>query len=173
MIARRLSYAIVAVTAGGAGWFFFAYLTRWEWNRALVSGIIFLAAEIALIGALALDRLGKLRKMLVDMAPTNGRRDPRPQVLMRLHESAPPPRNPFAWLHPERTNVFVPVLLGAGVVLSAVAWLVERIARATAGTKMERGLALTLEPLMPPEGGLLARQPDALALLTPQIGGHQ
>ena len=40
--------------------------------------------------------------------------------------------------------MFVPVLLGAGVVLSALAWVVDRVARLTAVPTMERGLARKL-----------------------------
>jgi hypothetical protein len=60
----------------------------------------------------------------------------------------------------QQTNVFVPVLLGAGVVLSALAWVVDRIARLTAVPTMERGLARKLSHLQPPPGGLLG-EPQA------------
>jgi hypothetical protein len=163
--ARRLAYLAVIVTAAASVYYFFVYLTRWEWNRALTSGVIFLAAEIALIGALVLDRIGKLRSSLAPASPH--RRDPRPQVLARIRESAPAHRNHFAWLRADRTNVFVPVLLGAGVILSAVAWLVERVARATAGRQMEKGLALQLDALAPPADGLIARDADPFALFAP------
>jgi hypothetical protein len=51
--------------------------------------------------------------------------------------------------------VFIPVLLGAGVLLSGVATAVERIAGATARPVLERRLALRLQPLALPTGGLL------------------
>ena len=47
-----------------SGAYVFVYLYRWEWNRALVSGVIFLAAEIALLGALILDRVARLGRRL-------------------------------------------------------------------------------------------------------------
>ena len=59
MNARRIAYAALFGTVLAAGWYFFAYLTRWEWNRAVVSALIFLAAELALLGALVLDRIGR------------------------------------------------------------------------------------------------------------------
>ena len=55
--------------------------------------------------------------------------------------------------------MFVPVLLGAGVVLSGLAWIVDRIARLTAVPSMERGLARRLTTLQPPAGGLLGEAP--------------
>ena len=61
--------------------------------------------------------------------------------------------------------MFIPVLLGAGAVLSALAWVVERLARATAGRAAEQGLATRLGALEPPTGGLLDGGADPLALL--------
>ena len=80
-------------------------------------------------------------------------------MLRRLRDHAPEPAKPFAWLTRSQTNVFVPVLLGAGVVLSGLAWIVDRIARATAGPSMEKGLARPLSTLRPDPGGLLGEAP--------------
>jgi hypothetical protein len=152
---RRIGLAALLVVLVAAGWYVFVYLYRWEWNRALVSGIIFLAAEVALLGALVLERLEKLGRRLahVDHGP-NGER-----VLRRLREHAPTPARPFAWMEPQQTNVFVPVLLGAGVVLSALAWIVDKVARVTAVSTMERGLARELATLRPAPDGLLGERP--------------
>ncbi len=61
--------------------------------------------------------------------------------------------------------MFIPVLLGAGAVLSGLAWVVERVARATAGRNAETGLARDLGALDLPHGGLLDGGLDPLALL--------
>jgi hypothetical protein len=142
---------------GYSGRWFFLYLHRWEWNRALVSGLMFLAAEVGLFGALALEMLGRLRREVraaTAAAASGGSavggrgRGPayRPEVLARIRESAPAPRDHFAWLSKQsnRTNVFIPILLGAGVIASGLAWVVERIARLTTGKRMERDLAVRL-----------------------------
>lgn len=152
---RRIGLAALVAVMLAAGWYVFVYLYRWEWNRALVSGIIFLAAEVALLGALLLERLAQLKQRLAqfDAAP-NGER-----VLNRLRERAPEPARPFAWLGRPQANVFVPVLLGAGVVLSAMAWVVDRLARLIAVPTMERGLARKLARLQPAPGGLLGGPP--------------
>jgi hypothetical protein len=158
--ARRIGLAALLVVMAAAGWYVFVYLYRWEWNRALVSGLIFLAAEIGLLAALVLDRLAKLARRVEDI--DQARIDER--ALRRLREHAPEPARPFAWLdrgQMSQMNVFVPVLLGAGVVMSGLAWVVDRVARLTAAPSMERGLVRKLRPLQPPPGGLLGgERPD-------------
>jgi hypothetical protein len=158
--ARRIGVLVALVVMGASGWYVFVYLYRWEWNRALVSGIIFLAAEIGLLGAALFDRLSKLDRKIDDL--DSRRSEPDPRVLRRIQESAPEPANPFAWMgRPEsQANVFVPVLMGAGAVLSALAWAVDRIARATATPAMEKGLARSLSSLQPLPGGLLGEAPN-------------
>jgi hypothetical protein len=168
MTGRRIAYMAAIVTIAASGYYFFVYLTRWEWNRALTSGVILLAAEVGLVGALVLERIGRLTQSVTPVPP--GRREPRAQVLARIQESAPAHRNHFAWLRPDSTNVFVPVLLGAGVIVSGIAWVVERVARANAGRSMERGLALQLDALAPPADGLLAADRDPLTLFVPGRG---
>jgi hypothetical protein len=157
MSARRVGVAALLVVMAAAGWYVFVYLYRWEWNRALVSGLIFLAAEIGLFAALVLDRLTKLGRRVEDI--DRARADER--ALRRVREHAPEPAKPFAWLDGSQMNVFVPVLLGAGVVMSGLAWIVDRIARITAVPAMERGLVRKLGALQPPPGGLLGGEhPD-------------
>jgi hypothetical protein len=149
--ARRLSYAIGLVALIASGFYIFVYLYRWEWNRALVAGIIFLAAEIALLCALLFERIKRLEQTIKNQRPT-------PDVLQQIQDSAPEPSHPFAWLNAERDNlnVFVPVLMGAGIVISAIAWLVERFATFTAKPVLERRLAVRLAPVSVPHGVLTA-----------------
>jgi hypothetical protein len=157
MSPRRLALLAAFVVMAASGAYVFIYLYRWEWNRALVSGVIFLAAEIGLLGALILDRVATVGHRLDELD-----RGPRPadeRVLRRLQENAQEPAKPFAWMTRSQTNVFVPVLFGAGVVLSALAWVVDRVARATAGPAMEKGLARTLTALQPLPGGMLGDPP--------------
>lgn len=185
MTARRVGLLAGLVTLAASGWYVAVYLARWEWNRALMAGVIFVAAELGLLGLLLLDRVARLERRLDEsppgparlrpMQPTRraptapvarpapagpptrrtGRAEPDPRVLARVREAAPS-RRPFAWLDPaDRLSVFVPVLLGAGVLLTGVAWLVERIARLTGGSSLERGLASRLDVLALPPGGLL------------------
>jgi hypothetical protein len=47
--AHRVASALFVMLI--SAWYVFVYLYRWEWNRAIVAGIIFLAAEVGLLGA--------------------------------------------------------------------------------------------------------------------------
>ena len=64
-------------------------------------------------------------------------------------------------------SVFVPVLMGAGLVVSGIAWLVERLAHATARPVLEHRLASQLQPLAMPSGGLMSDVP-AVTLVRPK-----
>ena len=149
MIARRLGLLVTLVVLVASGTYLLVYLYRWEWNRALVAGIIFVAAEIAVIGSALLRRLRALEARLDDQHRST------PAPIDRIRESAPPPTSRFEWLDPTRMNVFVPVLLGAGVILSVVAHGVERLAAATTGASREHRLAGSLDAIALPAGGLL------------------
>ena len=163
MNARKVGVALAAVVMAVAGWYVFVYLYRWEWNRAIVAGVIFLAAEIGLLGAALLDRLSKLGHRMDELDRRDAATEERVLRQLRAHPSEP--AKPFAWIDGTHTNVFIPVLLGAGAVLSGMAWVVERVSRATAGRAAERGLANRLGALEPPAGGLLDGAEDPLALL--------
>lgn len=90
------------------------------------------------------------------------RRPPDPAVLARVRQAAPAPTQTFAWLtrRPNDTSVFVPILLGAGVVFSALAWAVERVARLTARPAAENSLARRLDSLALPRGGLIGKDEE-------------
>ena len=161
MNARKIGILGAVVTMVAAGAYVFVYLYRWEWNRAQVSAAIFIAAEVGLVGWLLADRLGRIEKRL-QTVNVDGQR----QRLHAIRSTAPPPRVGFAWLAPtDRTSVFIPVLLGAGALLSGIAWVVERVARGTAGRVAEHGLARRLGDLELPPGGLLDTGADPFALL--------
>lgn len=161
MTARKLGQLAAFATLAASGAYVFVYLYRWEWNRAQVSAAIFVAAEVGLVGWLLADRLRRVeRRLELVTADAETRR------LSAIRATAPPPRVGFAWLaRQDRMGVFIPVLLGAGALLSGVAWIVERFARVTAGRAAERGLAHQLASLDLPAGGLLDGGADPLALL--------
>jgi hypothetical protein len=163
MIARRIGRLGGVVVLLASGTYFFVYLWRWEWNRAIVAGILFLAAEIGLATVALLDRL---RALSSSTRATSAAPDP--EVLAHLRETAPPGRDHFEWLSPRsgQVGVFVPVLMGMGVVVSAAAWLIERLSRATARPVLERRLASRLTPLSWPAGSLVPHEEEAALILS-------
>jgi hypothetical protein len=150
LLARRLGQLVSAIVLASSGTYLLVYLYRWEWNRALVAGIFFVAAEVAIAATAILRRLKAIEARLDASAPD-------PRVVARIREAAPEPRPPFAWLEEQArsTNVFVPVLLGAGVILSVLAAGLERLGAASAVPVLEDRLARRLGRLSLPDGGLL------------------
>jgi hypothetical protein len=138
-----------------SGYYVLAYLYWWEWNRALIVAAFFIAIELAIAVLLLLARLDRLERRIDAAGGLHGRE----RTLGILRESAPPARSTFAWLDPKasagQTHVFIPILLGAGIVLSGLAWLIERVARAWAAPSFERDLAAQLDGLRPAVGGFL------------------
>jgi hypothetical protein len=128
-------------------------LNRWEWNRALFFGLIVVIAEIALATGLVLRKLGQLTK------PAD------PDVVGILREARPTAPDRFAWMKRSQgqLNVFITFLVGGGVILSAVAWVVDRIAASTTTPSGERRLAAQLLPISYPRGGLVVDQVTTLA----------
>ena len=160
---RRLRYLILIGAVVATAAYLFVYLFRWEWHRAIVAGVLFVAAEVALAASTILDRLRAIENRLAAGAGATAHGDASDEALARLKEAAPQPRTSFEWLSGQGTgmSVFVPLLLGAGVVLSGAAWLVERVARFTAKPVLERGLAARLAPLGLPAGTLSGAPPPA------------
>jgi hypothetical protein len=145
---KKIAAILLLVTLVTSVWYFFAYLTWWEWNRALVAGILLVAAEVGLLTMLVLSRLDRLGRRIADTS--------RAEQIRRRLDAAPTQSQAFAWLRdPNQMNVFVPVLLGAGVLASGLAWVVERVARMTSRSGTTRSLSADLAELAPPEGGFL------------------
>lgn len=169
MNTRVIRALLGGVTLAASGTYTFVYLYRWEWNRALMSAAIFIAAEIAVMGSLLAQRL----KVLSDRVDGQeaGASASHTVRLDRIQSAAPPARANFAWLsRPDQMNVFVPVLMGAGVLLSGVAWLVERVARVTVTPVAERGLASQLDGLTLPSHGFVTAERAPLDLLRGPVG---
>ena len=137
-------------------------LNRWEWNRALFFGLIVLIAEVGLG-----DRTG---------AAPPGPPRAQPQGPRRPGGRADPQRDPaaardrFAWLRETtgQLNVFITFLVGGGVILSGVAWVVDRVASKTSSPAGEQRLARQLERISYPSGGLLL---DDVTVLAQEVPG--
>ena len=140
-------------------------LNRWEWNRALFFGLIVLIAEIALATGLVLRRLSRLEyRMRVD-----------PNVARILRESRPPSPDRFAWLRDATTqpNVFITFIIGGGILLSAAAWVVDRVASKTSSPQGEQRLGRQISSISYPSGGLLLDDVTVLAQEVPGANDDQ
>jgi hypothetical protein len=140
-------------------------LNRWEWNRALFFGLIVLIAEVGLATGLVLRRLTRLEYSLrVD-----------PEVEQILRETRPPSPDRFAWMRESSRdlNVFITFLVGGGVILSGIAWLVDRLASKTSSPAGEQRLGRQLASISYPSGGLLLDDVTVLAQEVPGANDEQ
>ncbi|MGW6057570.1 hypothetical protein [Streptomyces sp. NPDC055189] len=177
---KRLAYVFGGSAAAGAAAYLVVYLYRWQWQRAILCGVLLLVVEILLLGATLVGRIARVEDRLRD---ADRRQE---DVLARLRQDAAPgqpgsggpglgkpglgagaPR--FRWLDDDpagHTYVFVPVLMATGALLSGLAWLVQRIASATARPAAEHRLAGRLAVLAapPPDTGLEDLPPVAARL---------
>jgi hypothetical protein len=160
---------IIAWLAGigtllSGGLYMIVSLNRWEWNRALFFGLIVLIAEVGLATGLVLRRLARLEYGM------NGGGGGDPEVRHILRETRPPSPERFAWLREssQGLNVFITFLVGGGVMLSGIAWLVDRLASKTSSPAGEERLAHQLNPISYPSGGLLL---DDITVLAQEVPG--
>jgi hypothetical protein len=155
---------IGTLVAGAA--YMIVSLNRWEWNRALFFGLIVLIAEVALATGLVLRRLARLEYR-------SGQVDP--EVARILRETRPPSPDRFAWLREStrEMNVFITFLVGGGVLLSAIAWVVDRVASKTSSPAGEQRLTRQLDPISYPSGGLLLDDVTVLAQEVPGTSDDQ
>jgi hypothetical protein len=136
-------------------------LNRWEWNRALFFGLIVLIAEVGLATGLVLRRLARLEHV-------SSRVDP--AVANIIREARPPSPDRFAWLRESNhnLNVFITFLVGGGVLLSGIAWVVDRVASKSSSPAGEERLGRQLNPISYPSGGLLL---DDITVLAQEVPG--
>jgi hypothetical protein len=123
-LARVLIRIVAWLVAISSGVFMLVYLYRWEWNRAMICGLFFVAAELALASTAIMARLRKVEERLDDIGSRSAAPGPPSADDDRL--------GPFAWLQESHgETVFVPILLGVGVIISGIAWVIERVASAS------------------------------------------
>src|SRR3546814_6966464 len=83
------------------------YLVRWEWNRAIIAALFFVAVELVFIAMVVVDRLRAVEARLDDLASRSSRRSSDDLVVRdAIADAAPPARDPFGWLRDQvgRTN---------------------------------------------------------------------
>ncbi|MEU7664628.1 hypothetical protein [Streptomyces lincolnensis] len=153
---RKVAYVFAGLAAAGAGSYLVVYLYRWQWQRALICGVLLLVVEVLLLGLVTLGRLTRIEERLRDTDRRQREAEARQEdVLTRLRQPAlAREETRFRWLEDpaDRTYVFVPVLMVTGVVLAGLAWVVQKVASATAGPA-ERRLAGRLAVLAAPDPG--------------------
>ncbi|MET0903384.1 MAG: hypothetical protein ABWZ52_09095 [Acidimicrobiales bacterium] len=157
---KRAPLLIATGVGAVSGVYTIIYLYRWEWNRAIICALFFVATEVVIVAIVLMRRMRRLEDQLVALAD-DVRVPPTDAVLGQIREHAPEPHDHFAWLRDTtgRTNVFLPVLLGAGVLASAAAWMVEHVARVTTIPALERRLAERVAVISLPTAGLLEAVP--------------
>jgi hypothetical protein len=81
-----------------------------------------------------------------------------------------PSRDRFAWMREStgQLNVFITFIVGGGVILSGIAWMVDRVASKTSSPAGEERLARQLYPISYPTGGLLL---DDVTVLAQEVPG--
>ncbi|MCD7437756.1 hypothetical protein K4B79_05905 [Streptomyces lincolnensis] len=153
---RKVAYVFGGLAAAGAGTYLVIYLYRWQWQRALICGVLLLVVEVLLLGLVTLGRLTRIEERLRDTDRRQREAEARQEdVLTRLRQpAAAREETRFRWLADpaDRTYVFVPVLMVTGVVLTGLAWVVQKVASATA-RPAERRLAGRLAVLAAPDPG--------------------
>jgi hypothetical protein len=161
---RRGAWLIGFAALVASGAYVLVYIYRWEWNRALMVGLLFVAMEVAFANALVLRRLANAA---TDSGAASARvADSRTVDHLRATR---PTRRHFAWLEDQTTglSVFVTLLLGAGLVLTLGTWIVDRVATRTAVPTLERSLAARLDAAAFPKGPLVPDDRDLLAAAGP------
>ncbi|WP_432589196.1 hypothetical protein ABVG11_30655 [Streptomyces sp. HD1123-B1] len=150
---KYVGFLFGGLSATYAGYYLVLYLYRWEWQRALISGVLLLVIEGFLACLVLLSRLSRLERRLVEY---DARVEEVRRRLEQSREAAPDRR--FRWIGSEelngtqRTFVFVPVLMVAGAALSGVAFLIQKVAGVTTRPGAERRLAGRLAGLTAPPG---------------------
>lgn len=182
MKAIRLGLFVSIVSTLLAGLYFIVYIYRWEMHRALIAGTVFLAGEIALATTLVLRRIETLRPPEPAIAPSTPTETtaavdvPSEPASGEVHapEGSRPAR-PLPWLGADRFGVFVPILLGAGTIVSGVGWVVEHLARMTtdesrSSGRFERNLAAIAVPTAPLVGAAPPASVTRTRASAPRLG---
>ena len=133
MIVKTVRLMLTVLT-GASGFYLAYYLFRWEWVRAQIAGIVFIAALIITATMIILARLDRLERAVAGRAAAPTRDTSAPPPGRGLPADPAEPRPHFPWLAEltdlSRTNVFIPALFAAGLVVSIVAGIVERVSTA-------------------------------------------
>jgi hypothetical protein len=151
-VARATGFALATVILAVSSIYVVIDLARWEWNRAVISALVMIAALIVLVAMLIFRQLHRIEQRM-DALERAGHADT--LGALRSANAAAAGRH-FQWLErpPDGLGVFIPVLLGAGVLMSLVAYLIERIAGLFAAVTLDPRTASKLGADLPLGNGL-------------------
>jgi hypothetical protein len=128
----------------------------------VISALVMIAALIVLVAMILFRQLGRIERRLdaLEIRPAEHRCT---LDALRATNAAAAARR-FRWLErpPDRMGVFIPVLLGAGVLLSLVAYLIERIAGLFAAATLDPRTARHLSADLPLGDGLPRHPHDSM-----------
>lgn len=170
---RIVAWTVGAVTLVVAAAYTIVSLARWEWNRALFFGLAFVAAELGLVAGAVLSRLARLDRKL-DLDRVERDRPHAKERALEVLERSRADHDRFPWLQVDptdvvtRTNVFITLVVGGGVLLSGGAWVVDKVAARTVDPGRESRLAGELTSIAYPEG-LLIDDMEARARSRPDV----
>lgn len=164
---KKLMWLFALGTFVAAGAYSVISLNRWEWTRAVYFGMVMIVAEVGLATGLVLRKLD--RQAEADVAERDQVRD-----ILRASRL---PRDRFRWLAPEqlvtRSNVFITMLVGGGILLSGLTWLLDKVAANTTTSLQEGRLAGDLTRIAYPDDGLLPDDVTVLAQTLPHLDDPQ
>jgi hypothetical protein len=170
LVARAVLWLTLAVVVAVAGVHFIYYLSNWEWSRAGIAGLALACALVVGGTSLVLGRIRRLERRLdevlaaIQPPPAGPEVEPRPDfpwlaAPTTTYAVGAVLLAAVAWEPPEH-GVFIPVFLAAGIVISAVAGVVERLA-----ALRQRGRPGARVPMSPPTAReVLGRRPPGTVL---------
>ncbi len=172
---KFIAWAVALITLVVAGVYTMVSLARWEWTRALFFAIVFVAAELMVVAAALFARLGRMEQQLIEMERQPAASPPLPSRSTSLHvlRATRGDHDRFAWLRPDpedvasRTNVFITLMVGGGVILSGGAWLLDKLASRTVDPRREASLGRQLDEITY-QRGFVVDDVNVLARSRPQ-----
>ena len=184
LLSRLVMWFALSGVIAVAGGHTIYYLLNWEWNRAGIAGVAFTGAVVVASTFLLLDRLSRVEaKLDLLLAGGSGQRQPA-EVDATAAAVQVEPRPDFPWLSaspavvlglwavaPRQApdpGVFIPVFLAAGLIVSALAGVLERVAAFTQRRKGRPGGGTTTATARKNRLWLVALLPAVSALV---VGG--
>lgn len=137
-VASFVTWLSLLAVLGFSGGYTIAYLFSWQWMRAQIAGLAFVAALVVVSALAVMTRIRRLERRLDALLPVAATVARSPQVDVE-------PRPDFRWLstptaapallaipllgglRPPEGSVFIPVFLATGLVVAGLASVVERI----------------------------------------------